>query len=237
MPEGLYTLQLTVLRGDGGFQRQATQVTIDNTPPTAEILNPDDGRLYVLEDDEYINFQVDANDNFAMDKVEYYIDNRQIGESTVAPYNLRWTLAMSDVLLSEEFAVTTTEQLFQPDGSPMIGLDGQPVTEVITLSQVISLTVPRTPEEIAATPDFTATEKVIGYTQVFSGGMQIISDTVGYTETHVIWVKAFDAAGNEFKTDPIYIAVIHKEEDKPDEQSSAIINPRWWMAILPKIGT
>ncbi len=235
LPEGLYTLQLTVLRGDGSFERQANQVTIDNTPPTADILNPEDGKVYVLEDDEYINFQVDANDNFAMDRVEYYLDNRKIGESTVAPYNMRWTLAMSDVTLSREYAITQTMPLLTPDGQPVIGEDGQPVPgEVITVTQVFSITAPRTPEDIAAAPEITDTEKIIGYTQVFSGGMQIISDTVGYTETHVIWAKAFDVAGNEYQTDPMTISVVHKKEDEEDkQQSSALLDPRWWMAVLP----
>lgn len=238
LEEGLYTLQLTVLRGDGSFQRQATQVTIDNTPPTAEMLNPEDGRVYVLEDDEYINFQVEANDNFAMDRVEYYIDNRKIGESTVAPYNMRWTLVMSDVVFDREYAITQTLPLLTPEGQPVIGPDGQPVPgEVITLTQVISITAPRTPEEIAATPDITGTEKIVGYTQVFSGGMQIISDTMGYTETHVIWAKAFDVAGNEFQTEPLYISIIHKQEEEDKPQTRAIIDPRRWVATLPDLKT
>ena len=38
--EGLYTLLLTVVRQDGGFAEYSVQVTVDNTPPTAEILFP-----------------------------------------------------------------------------------------------------------------------------------------------------------------------------------------------------
>ena len=52
LTEGLYTLQLTVVRGDSSFERFATQITLDNTAPRAEIINPDDGRVYIMEDDE-----------------------------------------------------------------------------------------------------------------------------------------------------------------------------------------
>ncbi|RME50672.1 MAG: PBP1A family penicillin-binding protein [Caldilineae bacterium] len=224
LPEGLYTLQLTVLRGDGSFQRHAVPVTVDNTPPQAEILNPPDGRVYQLEEDEYINFQVDASDNFAMDRVEYYMDNRKIGETTVAPYNLRWSLVMSDVLLTEEYVVTTTKPVLNPDGTPAIGPDGQIVPgPVITLTQVTSLTRPLTPEELAAMDNPTRTVKIIGYTQIFSGGMQIISTTTGYTETHLLHAIAYDAAGNKFQTEPIHVAIIHKPEEEEEQPEAAFL--------------
>ncbi len=223
--EGLYTLQLTVLRGDNSFERHAVQVTIDNTPPQAEIVNPPDGKVYEFENDEYVNLQVDANDNFAMDRVEYYLDNKKIGETTVAPYNMRWTLAMSDILLSQEYVVTATQPALNPDGSPLIGPDGQPAPgEVITLTQVISITDSENPFNI------------IGYTQAFSGGMIVISDTVGYTETHLIHATAFDAAGNEFKTDSIRIAIIHEKKEEDKQESNLLIDPRM-VSVLWKTGS
>jgi len=225
---------LTVLRGDNSFERFATQVTVDNTPPQAEILNPEDGRVYVLEDDEYINFQVDANDNFAMDRVEYFIDNRKIDQSTVAPYNLRWSLVMSDVVLSGPLAITQTKPMLNPDGTPVIGPDGQPLPgEVITLTEVVSITRPYTPEELAASPDITETEKVIGYTQIFSGGMQIISNTTAYTEFHVIHAVAYDAAGNKLELEPISISIVHQEEEKEDAEQSAVLKEEPLAADLP----
>ncbi len=232
LEEGLYTLQLTVLRGDNSFERYATQVTVDSTPPQADILNPEDGRVYVLEDDEYINFQVDADDNFAMDRVEYFIDNRKIGQSTVAPYNLRWSLVMSDVTLTGPLVVTQTNPLLNPDGAPVIGPDGLPAPgEVITLTEVVSITRPFTPEELAASPDITQTEKVIGYTQIFSGGMQIISTTTAYTENHVIYAVAYDVAGNKLKLEPLSISIVHKEK-KEDAEQSRVLNNEPYAAVL-----
>jgi len=214
--EGLYTLQLTVVRGDQSIERKAVQVTVDNTPPEVEIINPEPDRVYVLEDDEWINFQVDALDNFSMNRVEYLIDNQKVGESTVAPYTLRWNLVLTDAKLSWEEPVTQTRVITQPDGSLV------DTGEVITLTQVLTVTTPITdPAELAAWPPDKPAEKEIGYQKVYSDGWTIISTTLGYTETHLLHVVAYDSAGNETKTDPIRITIVHKppEEEKGKESN------------------
>lgn len=104
--DGLYTIQLTVLEHSGSYQRSTVQVTVDNTPPQAEVIHPDDGDIYIMEDDEYVNIQIDARDNVSMGKVEFYLDDRQIGLSTVAPYSKRWTIVMSDTVLSPDLEGT-----------------------------------------------------------------------------------------------------------------------------------
>ena len=60
--------------------------------------------------------------------------------------------------------------------------------------------------------------KPIGYTKVYSDGWTIISDTLGYTETHLIHVVAYDSADNETKTEPIRVLIIHKEEEEEEEE-------------------
>lgn len=98
--EGLYTLQLTVMRPDQSIERQTTQVTVDNTPPVLALINPEPDKVYVMEEDEWVNFQVDAIDNFAMDRVEFYMNNYLVGETTVAPFTMRWTIEMADLPVS-----------------------------------------------------------------------------------------------------------------------------------------
>ena len=113
--DGLYTLQLTVLENSGSYQRSTVQVTVDNTPPAARVIHPDDGAVYTMEDDEYVNIQIDAQDNISLGKVEFYLDGHQIGLSTVAPYSKRWTIVMSDTVLSPEIegthVITVGEEL------------------------------------------------------------------------------------------------------------------------------
>lgn len=94
--EGLYTLRLTVNRGDGP-RVWTTPVTIDNSPPTAVISDPRADRLYVMEQDEQININVIANDTWAVERVEFLIDSSVFAESTVSPWNERWKIVMRDV--------------------------------------------------------------------------------------------------------------------------------------------
>lgn len=94
--EGLYTLRLTVNRGDGPRQ-WTTPVTIDNSPPSVVLSEPRADRLYVMEDDEQININALVNDTWAIGKVEFFVDGAVIGTATVAPFNERWKITMRDL--------------------------------------------------------------------------------------------------------------------------------------------
>jgi hypothetical protein len=214
--EGLYTLQLTIVKGDQGIERKAVQVTVDNTPPTVEIINPEPDKLYRMEDDLWINMQADAVDNFSMNRVEFFIDNTKIGESTVSPYTWRWNISMADIPIKyQEAPVVQPVVITQPDGSIT-------TTGFITVSQVLTVTqIITDPAELANWPADYAPEKWIGYQKVFSGGMSIISTTLGYTETHLLHVVAYDSAGNEAKTEPIRIQIMHQEKKEDDEEEAA----------------
>lgn len=96
LPEGLYTVRLTVNRGDGPLQA-AIPVTIDNTPPTIVLTEPRPDQLFVMEQDEQINVNALVNDNLAIDRVEFMIDGSVFVTSTVAPYNERWQITMRDL--------------------------------------------------------------------------------------------------------------------------------------------
>ena len=92
--------------------------------------------------------------------------------------------------------------------------------ELITVTQVLS-----SENGIVYDQVFTLTETItniegLTLTQVFSDGMMIISDTVGITESHVVYVKAIDAAGNESQSEKVHIWVAHekKEEDEEDKE-------------------
>lgn len=214
--EGLYTLQLTVVKGDQGLERRAVQVTVDNTVPTVEIINPEPDKVYVLEQDEWINFQVDAVDNLSMNRVEYFMNNQKIGESTVAPYTLRWNIVMSDTpIVRWEPPITQTAVITQPDGAVV------QTGEAITITEVISVTQPITdPAELANWPADFLPEKWVGYQKVYSGGLTIISTTTAYTESHLIHIIAHDSAGNETKTEPIRVQIVHEEEEEEDDETT-----------------
>jgi hypothetical protein len=186
-------------------------VTVDNTPPGVAILNPPDDKVYKMEDDEWVNIQVEAVDNVSMDRVEFYLDGREIDEATVAPYNARWTIVMSDTIPVEGTVITQTDTVTSPEG--IISEQVVTVTEVITIPN---------PEVIT---------EALQYVQVYSGGLTIISDTtsitpgVGYTETHTLKIIAYDAAGNKTESEITSFSVIHDPEALEEEQSQAILSP------------
>ncbi|MBC7224693.1 MAG: Ig-like domain-containing protein, partial [Anaerolineae bacterium] len=203
---GLYTLQLRVVQNSGNVRDAAIQVYVDNITPTAKIIHPDDGDLYIMEDDEWVNIQVDATDNVYLDRVEFYMDGQRIGESTVSPFSHRWTIAMSDTIPIPGFAITRTEQV--------VDEFGQITERTITETEVITSTL------------LVDGQEIIRYTQVFSGGRAIISDTLGYTETHVIHVVAYDAAGNSVETEKVRFYVMHKPKEEEGEPTAWLPHER-----------
>jgi hypothetical protein len=116
---GLYTLQLLVMRHDGGVHAEAIQVTVDNSPPKVDVVYPWPDKVYVMEDDEWISMQAEATDNVSMDRVEFYLDDNLFAESTVPPYNVKWTIAMSDITPAAVPVITAT-----------LGLTGEVAIEV-----------------------------------------------------------------------------------------------------------
>ena len=87
--DGLYALRLMVVRADQRVDQAVIQVTLDNTPPQVAITYPQDGQEILLAQESHVALQAQANDAF-LSKVEFYIDNALVGQSTVAPYGLLW---------------------------------------------------------------------------------------------------------------------------------------------------
>ncbi|MCX7670034.1 MAG: hypothetical protein N2439_08175, partial [Anaerolineae bacterium] len=69
--DGLYTLRLSVLGHDGSVQTNEVRVVVDNTPPKVQIVHPQDGDRYIMEDDELVSITADAQDAWEMDRVEF----------------------------------------------------------------------------------------------------------------------------------------------------------------------
>ena len=85
--DGLYTLQLSVIAG-GNMQQASVQVLVDNISPTVKFAGS------MTRPDPFsggeISIDADAQDNLAMDRVEFFLDDQSLGFSTVAPYSMRW---------------------------------------------------------------------------------------------------------------------------------------------------
>ena len=187
---GPYTLRLSVIENSGNVRQVAIPLTVDNTPPTVVLTTPENGRVYVKEDDEWVNINALATDDWAMDRVVFYLDDSPIITTTVSPYSVKWTITMSDTVLSPDMApMTITVPVTQPDGTIAYEERGAQVE-----------TDPDDPERLIL---------------AFDNGFGIIHDTKGYTETHVIKAVAYDVAGNKAESQPVRIFVIHKEGKGP----------------------
>jgi hypothetical protein len=212
LSDGLYTLQLSAVAG-GGLHQASIQVLVDNVSPTVTIHSPkpapdaEPEAAFELGKHEWINIQVDAEDNLSMEGVEFYLDDGLLGYTTVAPYTLRWTLVMSDI--NPSFSFDLTEPMTQVEGDKIIK------REVVASEENRILTY-----SVQQGTAITMTKAIRGpgglsYVMAWPSGLSITSNAAGYTETHKIHVVAYDAAGNEMKSEPVRVHVVHerKEED------------------------
>ncbi|MBN1642358.1 MAG: transglycosylase domain-containing protein [Anaerolineae bacterium] len=214
--DGLYTLRLSVVGHDDSIRQDVIQVTVDNVPPAMELNHPEPGMVFVKEEDEWVNVQATVGDNVSLDRVDFYVDGDIYATSTVPPYNKPWTIAMSDTVpVLREGAVGVTLPITQPDGT---------VTERYYLSNTLWATRTITNEDGTLGEERYPAVRVLYDPELdqtsmwYDGGMGIIADTHGYTETHLFHVVAVDAAGNENESSKVRVYVVHKEE--PEEEAA-----------------
>ena len=230
--DGLYTLRLTVVGHDDAIRQDIIQVTVDNVPPAMELNHPEQAMVFVKEDDEQINIQATVADNVSLDRVDFFVDGHKLATSTVPPYNQAWTIVMSDTVprlgpepvgivlpitrtdgtVIEKYYLSTTwwatRTITNADGT--LGDESYPAMQILYDPQKAQTSM------------------------WFDGGMGIIKDSHGYTETHLIHVEAYDAAGNETKSIKIRVYVVHKKE--PKEESALPYGVSIFLVGWPYIG-
>jgi penicillin-binding protein 1C len=199
LQDGLYTLELAVIDNSQYLNASTIYVTVDNTPPEAYVGYPWPGRVYVMEKDEWANLYADVSDNVQIDKVEFYLDDKLLDYSVVEPYGVKWVLTMQNLRLDPNMQpISGTKTITNPDG---------------TIS-----TIPIIVTWVDVSPD----RKTI--TQTWDAGTMVISSTHGYTESHLIKVIAYDAAGNKTESEKVRFYVIHK----PKEKKVGMLRDIWW---------
>jgi membrane carboxypeptidase/penicillin-binding protein PbpC len=87
---GLYALRLLVVRSDHSVENATIQVTVDNTPPVARVLYPLPGQSFSLPADRQITFQAEVSDAVGVQRAEWLVDGKLIGQNLVPPYSLTW---------------------------------------------------------------------------------------------------------------------------------------------------
>ncbi|MFC2030434.1 penicillin-binding protein [Chloroflexota bacterium] len=200
--DGLYTLRLSVVENSQTVHQSTLFVTVDNHAPAATVNYPWPDRLYELETDEWANLAADVSDNVQIDKVEFYLDDELLDFSVVEPYAIKWVLEMRDQ---------------KPDPNM------EPVYEIRPISDSV---------EVSATEEISVTWVQVSedgetVTQTWESGMVVVAHKKLITESHVVHVVAYDAAGNKTESEKVRFYVIHKpkEKKKETEETGSI----WWL--------
>ena len=87
---GLFAIRLLVVRQDQRVDSATVQVTVDNDAPIIRSISPSDGETVTVNDDAPLPLSVEAEDEFSIDSVKFYLDSRFIGEAVEAPYVWYW---------------------------------------------------------------------------------------------------------------------------------------------------
>ncbi len=86
---GLYALQLLVVRKDQRVETTIIQLTIDNQAPQVHILYPSEGQTLKTQEN-YVVLEASAIDDLALARVEFYLDSQLVGTLYQAPFTLAW---------------------------------------------------------------------------------------------------------------------------------------------------
>jgi membrane peptidoglycan carboxypeptidase len=192
--DGLYTLRLSVMENSGNVLTYDAPLAVDNASPKVRIVHPGKDQLYKMEDDEFVSITADAEDNWEMDRVEFYVDGAKVGESTVAPYGHRWTIKMADKAPKLGPPIMATRAITNTDGTV--------IQEEYVQSEARVETITR--------KDGTKVQRVVQYND---GGSGAYMDGKDLFEFHTVYVKAYDKAGNEAESEKVRILVRHKPKE------------------------
>jgi hypothetical protein len=90
--DGLYSLRLSVIDKKQGVKYATIHITIDNTPPQVEIVYPYHNSTIKLDPRQPgpVSIEAKVQDNGAVGNVEFFVDGKGIGFTTVFPYNRPW---------------------------------------------------------------------------------------------------------------------------------------------------
>jgi len=109
---GLYAIQLLVVREDRSVERSTTLVTIDNIPPLTRIINPLPGETIFQSELKTIVFQADIEDEMGIEQAAFFLNNKLIKTLFQPPYAVSWNTRAGSFTLRvevEDFAGNTSQ--------------------------------------------------------------------------------------------------------------------------------
>ncbi len=98
--EGLYSVQLVVVYGEGQVIADAVQVTVDNAAPRVRLVLPQPGTADDVAAGDPLVIEAEIFDEMDLARVDVLIDGEVIGTMLEAPYSLRWTAQAGEHTIS-----------------------------------------------------------------------------------------------------------------------------------------
>ena len=89
---GLYTLQLLVILRDGQVRTAAMPLTLDNQPPSIQLLLPQPGLRIRVASQATLLLQAEAGDEVKLERVEFLVNGRPVETMASAPFLFNWVL-------------------------------------------------------------------------------------------------------------------------------------------------
>lgn len=86
VPDGPYTLRLTLVRIDRSTETANREVIVDNTPPRVRLLQPTANQTLSANQDVFLRWSAEPADNRQIDYVDFYLDGERVGRATASPY-------------------------------------------------------------------------------------------------------------------------------------------------------
>jgi membrane peptidoglycan carboxypeptidase len=88
---GLYALQLIVVRKDQRVETATIQVSLDNSAPQIDLIFPVNGAELSLAASPQIVFRPNVSDNLSLARVDFILDGKTLQSSVEGPYEMLWT--------------------------------------------------------------------------------------------------------------------------------------------------
>jgi membrane peptidoglycan carboxypeptidase len=113
---GLYSIQLMVVRQDQRIETSIVQVTIDNNSPEIELVYPSQGQTITMTQNGIITLQIKAVDDLGIKQVVAVMDGKVISTLTQPPYAIPWQSVPGNhifVVKAIDLAGNTTEESIQ----------------------------------------------------------------------------------------------------------------------------
>jgi len=100
--DGLYAIQLLLVRQDQSAERSTILVTVDNQPPQVNILTPVKDEVIQKSARASIVFLADIEENLGVENVAFLVDGRLVARLFQAPFAVSWTTVTGDHTLRIE---------------------------------------------------------------------------------------------------------------------------------------